>query len=179
MGTTLVTYDIMKSIILSELYSPNSYPGLAAGLDAFATGNLSEASALISSLSSASADLGIAGESLQGIQCGDKYSRAKTLEALEPVFEAAYSVSRFGGDKTTLLSMQCARWEMAAKERYHGNFEVTTRHPALIVTNLFDPVAPPVSAHNLSAALGGSVVLEQNGFGVSLRQNVVFQVECR
>lgn len=61
--------------------------------------------------------------------------------------------------------------ELNAKEKYLGNLTVSTRHPALIIGNTFDPVTPLKSARNTSADLLESVVLQHDGYGhVSIEQ---------
>ena len=159
----LITYDVVKSIILGLLYSPSQYPDLALGLNALITGNLTGAAGL----ASAAGPQTLVNESRQGIECGDKYSRVKSLADLRPVIAEAYNVSRLSGDNVPLLVMQCSRWKFNAKERYAGRFEVKTRTPVLLISNTFDPVAPVAAGRNLSAALEGSVLLQQHGFGVS------------
>jgi TAP-like protein len=75
--------------------------------------------------------------------------------------------SRIAGDMAVHFITQCAQWQMDAKERYEGDFQVQTVNPILLLQNTSDPVTPLRSAHNMSAGLEGSVVLEQNGYGVS------------
>lgn len=56
---------------------------------------------------------------------------------------------------------------MAVKERCSGSFRAKTKNHVPVIGNTYAPVAPVVSARNLSNVLEGSVVFEQNGFGVS------------
>lgn len=70
------------------------------------------------------------------------------------------------GDATTAVSMTCAQWNMDAKERYDGDFQVQSEGPVLLIGNTYDGLTPLVSAQNVSSGFRGSVVLEVNGYGV-------------
>ena len=64
--------------------------------------------------------------------------------------------------------MPCARWPLpGARERYDGDFRVKTKNPVLVVSAVWDPVTPLVSAKNVSSGFEGSVLLQRDGFGVS------------
>ncbi|KYK58794.1 hypothetical protein DCS_05812 [Drechmeria coniospora] len=149
---------MVKSIILETLYSPAQYPALMKSLDGLISGNLT-----------AAVDLGSSSGDLESST--NASSRTSTFDEFAPVVDRAYSVSRFDGDKVPATSMQCAWWKMAAKERFGGNFDVTTRQPVLLMGNAHDPVTPLVSAKNLCVSLRGSVILEQHGFGVRFQPN--------
>jgi hypothetical protein len=107
-------------------------------------------------------------ESLQGIRCGDKFLRSKDLGPVRSeLFNQMYKTSARFGDTSTYTMTLCAQWEFEAKERYDGEFHVATSYPILLIGNTWDPATPLKSAHNLSAGLSGSVVLQHNGHGAS------------
>ncbi|GAB1312412.1 Peptidase S33, tripeptidyl-peptidase [Madurella fahalii] len=163
-GEFLIEYGVIKRVILATLYSPSRWPMLAAGLNALLTQN---STALVEFFQFASSSgISADAEALIGIRCGDKSARLPSLQDFSPILDQLHSTSRLA-DAPMWLMMQCAQWKMAAKERYSGDFRANTHHPVLLIGNTFDPVTPLVSAHNVSAGLEGSVVLQHNGYGHS------------
>ncbi|KXX79857.1 Carboxylesterase A [Madurella mycetomatis] len=160
----LIEYGIAKKIILGALYSPSQWPMLAAGFNAMLTQN----STALREIFQPASDSGIStgDEALIGIRCGDKSARLSSLQDFRPILDQLHGMSRLA-DAPMWLLIQCAQWKMAAKERYSGDLNANTRHPVLLIGNTFDPVTPLVSAHNVSAGLEGSVVLQHNGYGHS------------
>lgn len=159
----LIDYASVKGIVYYALYFPAQWPALAHKLDVLFSGN---ATAILPDLlvppsSAPDAEAGI------GIKCSDILAHAESLDEVLPAVEARWEKSRFGGDVADFVALQCARWGMPAKERYEGDFQVETAHPVLLVSTQNDPITPLVSAKNMSAAFEGSVVLEQEGYGVS------------
>ena len=172
--TDVVTYGRIKSTIVSALYFPFSWSGLAELLAAVIEGNASAyASATVPGYSPPSLFPNLAGLEVQnGIQCADKPFRSDDLAGMAPVLARFEAESWIRGDgDIAIQALQCARWKFTSKERYEGTFDnIETRYPALVVGNSIDPTTPLASARNLSEGLKGSVLLQNNGYGVSLHQ---------
>lgn len=165
-GEFLLEYGITKKIILGMLYSPSQWPRLAASFNALLVQNTT---ALLELFQPVSSSASIASdEALIGIRCSDKSARLSSLQDFRPILDQLHGMSRLADGPMWIL-MQCAQWKMVAKERYSGDLSANTRHPVLLIGNTFDPVTPLVSAHNVSAGLEGSVVLQHNGYGVGAR----------
>jgi hypothetical protein len=162
-NNTLIDYDLIKNGIAAALYGPLYWSGMAAGLDALITGNLTLFAVTWDALLTSA---GGATLPLAGISCSDKPVRFSSVEELRPSVERQYSVSRILGGTYPFLDAVCSQWRMDAKERYLGDFQVRTRNPVLLVGNTGDPLTPLVSARNVSSGLAGSVVLQHNGYGV-------------
>jgi hypothetical protein len=52
--------------------------------------------------------------------------------------------------------------------KYTGPYGGETKNPILYINNKADPISPLISARNNAARFPGSVVLEQDSYGVSL-----------
>lgn len=169
--TDVVTYGMVKSAIVSALYFPFTWSGVAELLAAVVEGNVSAlASATVSGYSPPSLFPNLAGPEVQnGIQCADKSFRYDDVADVMPVLARFEAESWFRGDgDIAIQALQCARWKITSKERYEGTFDdIKTRYPALVVGNSIDPTTPLASARNLSEGLKGSVLLQNNGYGVS------------
>ena len=170
-GSRLVDYTAIKSLMDAGLRSPPAWPELASILDAcLGSGNNNTPDlARLAALFSDSTLFGTwnpPNEAYQGVRCGDQKFRATDPRALDGFYAAQNALSpRLAGDIALGGTMQCARWPMAAKGRYEGDFRARTRHPILFIGNAADPVTPMASALNASAGFEGSVVLEHKGFG--------------
>ena len=164
----LVDYATIKSIVYYDLYFPAQWPALGNKLDILFSGNVTGIlpDVLIPIPPAPDAEAGI------GIKCSDILVHAESLDEVRPDVKARWERSRFAGDIADVSALQCARWGMPAKERYGGDFQVETAHPVLLVNTQNDPITPLVSAKNMSAGFKGSVVLEQEGYGVSLHPAV-------
>ena len=169
--TVTVTYGMVKSAIVSALYFPFTWSGVADLLAAVIEGNAEAlASATLSGYSSPSIFPNLAGPEVQnGIQCADKPFRYDDVASMRPVLARFEAESWIRGDgDIAIQALHCARWKFTSKERYEGTFEdIKTRYPALVVGNSIDPTTPLASARNLSEGLRGSVLLQNNGYGVS------------
>ncbi|KAK8135816.1 proteinase [Apiospora sp. TS-2023a] len=168
-GSRLVDYTTIKSLIDAGLRSPPAWPELASILDACLGSNNTPDLSRLATLFSNSTLFNTWNpptEAYQGIRCSDQSFRAADPRALDAYYAAENRLSpRLAGDIGLATQMQCARWPMLAKGRYEGNFRVRTRHPILLIGNAADPVTPMASARNASAGFAGSVVLEHKGFG--------------
>ena len=160
-------YSTIKSLIYHGMYSPPTWPSLAATLDVLFSGNATAIAAQLMAGSAVPPVPAPDADAIIGIKCSDKLVRQDTLEEAMPGIEARQALSRIGGDIADFSAIQCARWEMDAKERYQGDFQVKPANPILLISTSADPITPLVSAKNMSAGFEGSVVLEQGGFGVS------------
>jgi len=164
----MVDYPTLKGMIYSDMYFPIRWPRLAQALEVLITGN---ATGILTQLGSAAT--GLAGESppdadaVLGIKCGDKQIRSERIDDVMPGVDTRWALSRLGGDVSDISAIQCSRWKMDAKERYAGDFRVDPAYPVLLISTQHDPVSPLVSAKNMSSSWKGSVVLEQEGYGVS------------
>ena len=159
----IVDYATMKGTIYHTLYTPAAWPQLAEKLDIMFSGNITDILIDLVTPLPANPDQ----EASLGIKCSDNQSPLKTLEDAMPGVEAREKLSKIGGDVADFSSLQCARWQMPAKEQYTGDFKVKTENPVLLVGSQNDPITPIVSAKNMSEGFEGSVVLEQKGYGVS------------
>lgn len=159
-GGMLIDYSLVKGIFFKMLYFPFTWPATAAAIAGVAAGS---ADALMG--------LGAGGEGGNeaqfGIKCGDVLQHADKLADIKPILEARHKLSWFGDAADQVLA-QCARWKLPAKERFDGDFsKVKSKNPILVVNNRHDPVTPLASARNVSETFEGSVLLEQNNYGVS------------
>lgn len=162
---------MVKSAIVSALYFPFTWSGLAGLLAAVIEVNATAlASVSVSGYSPPSLFPNLAGPEVQnGIQCADKPFRYDDVADMLPVLARFEAESWMRGDgDIAIQALQCARWKFSSKERYEGTFDnIKTRYPALVVGNSIDPTTPLASARNLSEGLIGSVLLQNNGYGVS------------
>lgn len=175
----LLDYVHLKGTIYAGLYYPQTWPKLAQTLDVLFSG---DATGIIADFMKPAPPAAPDAEAILGIKCGDKLFRAEAIEDIMPGVEARWELSRIGGDISDVSAIQCARWDMPAKERYEGDFEVKTANPILLISTQNDPNTPLVSARNMSAGFEGSVVLEQAGYGVSSRPQsppLPFHFLCR
>ena len=155
---------------MKSLYGVSTWPVTARMLNNVYTGNYTGANALVGLLTSSGGDTfddSAAADAISGIRCGEANFRTDKLADVLPTVKALYAMSPMGGDASSQLPITCSQWSFNARERYSGNFQTRTKNPMLIVNNKFDPVTPLVSAQNVSAGFDGSVVLAQNGYGVS------------
>ncbi|KAK5652700.1 hypothetical protein OQA88_10294 [Cercophora sp. LCS_1] len=164
-GRTLLEYSGIKKFLLSALYISDAWPGVADSVHALLTKNLTALASLTPLGANSMLDQN---EALAGIRCADKQAslRFSTLEQARPAMENLYKTSRLAGDIFTATLLRCAHWKMPARE-HPGDFKATvkTRQPILIIGNSYDPVAPIMSAFNLSQSFADSVVLRHDGYG--------------
>lgn len=154
----LLDYTAMKSWTLGLLYEPRAFNVLAEIIHGAMTGNLTlVGEGFRLPLTSA--------EGRIGIVCGDKTARTSRMDDVLPYVDELHQLSRLGGETADSFVMQCARWQMKAKERYTGDYNVETRNPILAIGNTYDPITPWVSALNASQSFPSSVALKQNGIG--------------
>ena len=163
---TLIDYTLLKGVIITQLYTPATWPKLAVALDALLS-NAPTPDTIDELFFGANGEADIL-EANIGIKCGDKFRRAGSIDEVQPSLDAMADKSRLLGDVMTMITMQCAQWPFDARERYSGDFRAQTREPVLLIGNTFDPLTPLESARNVSAGLEGSVVLEHRGYGVRL-----------
>ncbi|KAF3022560.1 hypothetical protein E8E14_013001 [Neopestalotiopsis sp. 37M] len=104
-------------------------------------------------------------DALLGIKGGDTFPRYDSLADVLPTIDYMKQTTSLFWGLTTIHATMYAQWPFEAKERYDGDFNVSTPNPVLFVGNTYDPATPLASAHNMSATFEGSVVLEQHGFG--------------
>jgi TAP-like protein len=151
----------LKDFIFGQLYQPRQWTALAIQLDEVFAGN-------ISSFTPQPLNLSVwnPAETISNlpIRCSDFGLRASNISDLVPLIEKQSAVSAFT-KPLYYVSWQCATWRMRAKERYTGDFAVKTRNPIMLIGNTYDPVTPLRSAHNVSGAFEGSVVLQQDSYG--------------
>ena len=176
LGTTYVLdYSALKGFVQNALYGMDSWPTVALVFDRL----LARDEAALTELLLAgqdpdddSEDVAAAREALAttnalfGIHCGERTVRAATYEEIRPAADKLLGVSRIMGDASSTVMMTCARWEIEARERYEGGFDIRTKEPVLVIGNTYDAHTPLVSARNVSSGLEGSAVLEVNGYGV-------------
>lgn len=172
MGPFIVDHDFMSRNIRPALYNPAHWPFFAAWLDALFTGDMIAASAhflvLVARFPAIQTGAGVGDDSAVGIQCIDKIPRVDSLDKFLPVVDDFTETSRSIGQNNLYVAMACAQWKIEAKETYKGDFNVKTKNPLFIFSNSYDPATPLRSAQNVSAGFEGSVLLQSEGFGVSL-----------
>jgi pimeloyl-ACP methyl ester carboxylesterase len=160
-GGYLVDLQIVKTAIYTTLYFPTQWPALALQLGVLFQRNATAIASFLGPEAVLSPDTART-EALGGIKCSDQDKYAQRAD-WEVVQDARHATSYFA-DSTDIV-ITCARWLFDAKERYTGNFTVSTRNPVLLIGNTGDPVTPIASARNASAGYEGSVVLEHNTYG--------------
>lgn len=105
-------------------------------------------------------------EARSGIRCGDSSSRAHQLSEMFPLFEEIQSIAPSLGDIDSNSILNCAAWQLTAKDRCTMPFEkFETKNPILFIGNTYDPGTPLASARNASAAFPGSALLTLDGYG--------------
>ncbi|KAL4966661.1 alpha/beta hydrolase [Aspergillus stella-maris] len=163
--TLLIDSSLLETYIRFSLYS-NPYTNFTVGLEALLSGNTTAFAAAYAQFLGQGLDLSaLQDESPFAILCGDKKLPELTFTEMTPVFEAFEEQSRFIGTSGFVQAMICQNWQIEAKERYEGTFNVSTRHPILAVGNTYDVATPLVSARNISASFQNGVLLENEGFG--------------
>lgn len=165
---TLVDYRTIKGAISDGLYDTKLWSSLANAFHGLLTGNLTAAAELTADPESESVFPNNGPEARFGIRCSDSSLRTNNLTELYPLIDEFQAKSTLLGDMFSVIPLTCGQWPFHAKERYTGNFHVKTKHPLLFIGNTFDPATPLVSAQNVSAGFEGSVVLQHDGYGVSL-----------
>ena len=165
-----IDYKTVKLLYFRNLYTPSTWAVIASFLDALMTGDYVKAFTVINELSAGGELFEGAplDEAEGGIRCSDSRLRANKLADIQPYIDESQRLSKMGGERWADYMVECSQWQFDAKERYDGDFHVCTKNPMLILNNKFDPVTPLISAQNMSAGFEGSVLLESNGYGVSL-----------
>ena len=166
--TDIIDYTVVKLVIQTALYGPASWPGLALAFHDLFQGNYTTFLALVAGSAPQPIYPNYGPEAAQGIRAGDTRLRTDNLTDLYPLIDEFYATSRIFGDSLSSQALTYAQWPFQAKGAYTGDFCVKTRNPVLFIGNSFDPFTPLVSARNASAGFEGSVVLEHQGYGVSL-----------
>lgn len=159
----IVDYSTIKGTIYNALYFPTEWPRLAQKLDIMFSGNITGILNDLVAPLRAKPDA----EASKGIKCSDNQDPLQALQDALPGVKARAKLSKIGGDVADFSALQCARWGMQAKEQYTGDFKVKTENPVLLVGTQNDPITPLISAKKMSEGFEGSVVLEQEGYGVS------------
>jgi TAP-like protein len=172
LGSFMLDYNVLKGMIVQSMYGTFYWPLLTSLLDMLLTGNTKDALAVLTELAGGAS---VTEESKQllmgvmGIHCADRTVRVSTFDEFLPVVDQLYKGSKIFGDVTPAISMICAQWKMKAKEVYDGDFQANTKEPVLLIGNTGDGFTPLASAYNVSSGFKDSVVLEVNGYGVSIR----------
>lgn len=162
----VVDYSIVKANVAGTLDNPSTWATNAGILAGLMKGDTTAFVEMISKATQGPAGIDL--ESQYGIRCSDSNARASTLEGFEPVAKEFIDTSKWFGDVGATASARCAQWPFKAKETYQGDFRVKTHHPMLIIGNTYDPATSLASAKNATATFQDSVLLQHNGYGVSL-----------
>ena len=167
----LIDSSFLQTFIRPSLYRPVRWTLLAGALDGLLSGNLTQtlefAGLILTDGGNAQNGNGVT-DAPYGIHCSDKNMRRDSLDELLPGMHSQWETSRILGDFTVYLSTSCAQWQIEPKERYEAGFHnIKTKNPLLVIGNTLDPATPIRSAFNISAGFEDSVVLTQNGYGVS------------
>lgn len=169
LGTIIIDYSSIKTLITQAMYNPAVWPILASGFHGLLTGNLTtflESSATILTSSPTYPNLGP--EAPQGIRASDTTLRSNNLTSVLPIIDDFFARSQIFGDWLSGNTFNYAQWPFHAKGAYTGDWcDIKTRNPILFIGSEVDPLTPLVSAINASASFPGSVVLQHGGYGVS------------
>ncbi|KAF1969104.1 alpha/beta-hydrolase [Bimuria novae-zelandiae CBS 107.79] len=181
---------LMGSNVTSELVGPGELisvlnngfriaqalaPYIAAWLDAVFRRNLTAyhaARAVLFAGDEAAGPFGgaSAGISTIAIRCADSTFRADKLDGeVRRRVEKLESMSHLFGDSYPASYLSCARWKVKGKEQYTGDYKAKTKYPMFIIGSPYDLRTPLSSAKNVSAGFEGSVVLQHNGLGHTVR----------
>ncbi|CAH0027724.1 unnamed protein product [Clonostachys rhizophaga] len=166
---TVVDYSTLKTMAFLSLFAAGTQTQMLAGLDGALREDWATYAAWRDALDGAFASQ-LDSEVCLGISCGDSTPRSDDPELVPDGMEAASRISRIAGgagpsNGLGFRSSICAQWRVAAKERYLGDYNVSTKNPVLIVNNRYDPATPLELARNVSAGLAGSRVVEVNKIG--------------
>ena len=169
---SIVEYITIKSMIRSSLYNVEKFPGFAKALNGLLINNGTqylEGAAELAALNPPVLTGDSADDSPYGIHCSDKRYRRSSLEEMIPDIEMLEYSSKIMGDNSPVLLSMCAQWKMSAKEHYEGDFQnIRTKTPVMLIGNTFDSATSIKGAFNVSSGFVDSVVLRQDGFGVSI-----------
>lgn len=169
---SIVEYITIKSMIRSSLYNVEKFPGFAKALNGLLVNNGTqylEGAAELAALNPPVLTGDSADDSPYGIHCSDKRYRRSSLEEMIPDIEMLEYSSKIMGDNSPVLLSMCAQWKMSAKEHYEGDFQnIRTKTPVMLIGNTFDSATSIKGAFNVSSGFVDSVVLRQDGFGVSI-----------
>ncbi|CAH0051955.1 unnamed protein product [Clonostachys solani] len=166
----LVTYSDLKALLFNNFYAPRSgFPVIADVLHQLENGNAS-------TLAGMSNGLGITSDAGFVTRCVDSYRRNKltTIEEFKSYVEDMVSTSKYIGDIYPIFveTILCRSFRpqlpdsMVIQNPISG-IQRPTSFPILIASNTVDPGTPVKSARKLSSQFPGSVLLLQEGVGVS------------
>lgn len=186
-GGIVLDYSLVSAVIVRALYTPFIWQNTAKCIAALMTGKNTNPDLKL--CLPGFEDTGSAGtnakrsekavkadqEAQYGIKCSDTRVHTTNLTDMLPVFEGRHKKSHFFGDYADMSPAQCAQWTLPAKERYMGDFNVTSKNPVLIIGNTYDPVTPLASAKNVTETFKGSVLLQHDSYGVSCSMTEVNQ----
>ncbi|GJC80930.1 putative hydrolase Mb2248c [Colletotrichum liriopes] len=159
----IIDHNLVKGVIRMGLYSPSTYPALAARLQLLLDRDIDT---LLEGYS-ASWPTDSLGDIGLTIPCSDNALRTDNLEDLMPELQRAAKMSRLAGDLLSWNTHMCARWKLNSKEKFTRGFHepIDTKSPLLIFGNEYDVVTPYVSAKNISTSFSGSSLVKYNAFG--------------
>lgn len=172
----VLDYTQMKGIMKSSLIIPSLWPKFTTFLKMLLADDTSssEIMSLVQNFAAINAeqkaaDIITKSAPILGIIRGDNIPRAANFDEIEAATNEAHRAIAVVGEVWDISRFPCARWKMNVKERYERNFNVKTRDPVLMISNVYDGVTSLASAQNLSVSLEGSGFLTVNGYGVSLQ----------
>ena len=165
-GTTVIDYNFVMALYLLMTKYPNDVPNAMLQIKNLLDGH--DLAAVAEYVGSIGDGLDQGSEGLLGIKCSDAYPRTDEFTEIFPAVEYMRETSTHFADAVTNMVTDCAQWPFEAKERYLGHYNVKTPKPVLFIGNTYDAATPVASARNMSATFDGSVLVERDGFGVSL-----------
>lgn len=155
-----VTYLGVKGTFIDPLYYPSTWHTFAETLANIINGTTSAPAN-----TTKPAPYGPAKYAVMGIRASDATFIANSSDEYLSQVNYQATISPGFSDVSYVNLWPSARWRMPARERYWGDFRVTTKSPILYVNGEFDPVTPLVNAYNGSAGFTGSAVLPHSGYG--------------
>ena len=173
-GSYILDYSALKGFVQGNLYGMDEWPTVALVFDRLFVRDEEALTELLlgATLGAMVDEIEVARSALRnpsallGIHCGERTVRASSYEEIRPAADKLLGMSRIIADASSITMMTCARWEIEARERYEGGFDVRTKEPVLIIGNTYDAHTSIVSARNVSSGFEGSALLEVNGYGV-------------
>lgn len=163
-GGWLLDDKMLKRHVMQVMYAPLQWPKLADTLSAVMNGSAANVAVRIINWPWGDTS---SRDAYYAIRCGDAVSPNLSFDQAPSIVASRRERSPLFHDVVDAAAFICGQWKFRAKERYGGDFSVKTKNPILLLGNSYDPVTPLASAHNVSDALEGSVVLQHDSYGVS------------
>ena len=160
-----LTYgEALTALKLAALADPSTWPVAAAALEAAIEGDASAVATVARTFTSDQVRMAVQEQSA-ALVCADSPAR-HPASAWPQVVDHLEAVSRIGGPVVGwLVGAPCASWPTPSANRYTGPWNVTTKHPILVIGTRFDPNTPLRNAQVAAGRLGNAVLVVHDGYG--------------